>query len=138
MLSFRTRQTGGDGYIVLKQLQQFLVTDVTSSFGDENDDNYLSSGRRELNNLKTETYYNVANRLKKILLNAFNFYTGIHISAEMKQALLVKTSIKLLINRSTFIFYMVHFYLARISPIIIIQVAFSLLIIIIKISLIYH
>ena len=138
MLSIRTRQTGGDGYIVLKQLQQFLVTEVTSSFGDENDDNYISSGRRELNNLKTETYYNVVNRIKKILLNAFNFFTGKHISAEMKQALLVRTYIKLLINWTTFIFYMVHIYLTRISPIIIIQGAFSLLIIIIKISCIYH
>jgi hypothetical protein len=101
MLSIRTRQTGGDGFIVLKQIQHFLTTAVTSSSVDENDDNFLSSGRRELNNLKTEAYYNVVNRLKKILLSAFNFYTGKHISPEMKQALLVNTY-ELLINQGDF------------------------------------
>jgi hypothetical protein len=93
MLSIRTRQTGGDGYIVLKQLQQFLETKATHCARDESEEQYLSSGRRELNTLKTDAYYNVVNRLKKILLTAFKFYTTKHVSAEMKQALLVKNLI---------------------------------------------
>jgi hypothetical protein len=90
MLSIRTRQTGGDGYIVLKQLRQFLETTTTSFAGDENEEDFLSSGRRELNNLKKETYFKVVNLLKKILLNAYTFYTAKHVSSEMKQALLVR------------------------------------------------
>ncbi len=38
MLSIRTRQTGGDGYIVLKQLQLFLETKATHCAEDESEE----------------------------------------------------------------------------------------------------
>jgi hypothetical protein len=90
MLSIRTRQTGGDGYIVLKQLKLFLETASSSNVtGIDDDETKLSSWRHELNELKTETYFNAVNFLKQTLLRAFNLYTKKHISAEMTQALLV-------------------------------------------------
>jgi hypothetical protein len=38
MLSIRTRQTGGDGYIVLKQLKVFLETSSSTNVAGINDD----------------------------------------------------------------------------------------------------
>jgi hypothetical protein len=91
MLSIRTRQTGGDGYIVLKQLKLFLETPSSSNVDDY--EKKVSSWRQELNELKNETYYNAVNFLKKTLYRAFNFYTTKHISSEMTRALLVNLSI---------------------------------------------
>jgi hypothetical protein len=97
-LSVRTRQTFGDGYLILDQLKNFLET--PSSFEDSIESDLEeaateSSWKHELNALKTDEYYKIVNYLKALLLKAFNLYTGRHISKEMNDALKVYFSFKM-------------------------------------------
>ena len=90
LLSVRSRQTFGDAFCILKQLKSFLETESSAEnvevLEDEED---ISSWKAELNELKTNTYYEVLNYLKTLLLAAFKLYTERHMSQQMNEALLV-------------------------------------------------